>query len=75
MDRQGKQKKLFDKAKKIKIRQLKDRHTSWSTDVDRVCKEMVEDAEKTFDIERENLALEMSRIEKVREREGREFAA
>ena len=50
MDRQKKQRRLFDKATKIKKKQLKERHLSWSEDVEGVCKEMYEDTEKTMEV-------------------------
>lgn len=66
MARQNKQKNLFDKASKIKNKQLQARHKDWKKQVEMHCKEFLEESEKEFEIQRENLALEMSRIEKPR---------
>ncbi|GMH50198.1 hypothetical protein TrRE_jg8487 [Triparma retinervis] len=66
MVRQNRQKTLFDKAKKIKSRQLSVRHKDWKSQVESHCKEFLEESEKEFEIQRENLALEMGRIEKPR---------
>ncbi|GMH65079.1 hypothetical protein TrST_g3426 [Triparma strigata] len=65
-EKQNKQKKLFDKAVKIKGKQLKEKHAAWEKEVEEACSQFQEDTEKTFKIQRENLALEMNRIERPR---------
>ena len=66
MDRQGKQKKLFAKATKIFNKQTSDRHSSHSSAVEASLSQTGRDLEKFCAIQRENLALELSRIEKPR---------
>ncbi len=63
---QSKQKKLFDKATRIHKKQMSGRHNEWSEEVETQCAEFSKENEKFFEIQRENLALEMSRIEKPR---------
>ncbi|GMH75463.1 hypothetical protein TL16_g06774 [Triparma laevis f. inornata] len=65
-EKQNKQKKLFDKAVKIKGKQLKEKHNAWEKEVEEACTQFQEDTDKTFKIQRENLALEMNRIERPR---------
>lgn len=66
ISRQNKQKSLFNKASKIKNKQIPGRHKDWESQVEVHCKEFLEESEKEFEIQRENLALEMGRIKKPR---------